>query len=591
MSAALRFKVPTGYTGPHPPQEPADRAVAATDEPGAPNLVELLESTGASAITGDTSSPEVANRLEKVRQRLGDFAPAHRALVARTLTEILESISWPYAHHYVEKALQNPGTDDEAPIAAAPVLDNVALHGPVGDWVRLVQQHTEAAPAALLTSALVAIGALIGRAPSVTLDGARHGINLFALLIGPTSSGRKGTAVAWARRLLRMLDENFLRVNMVAGLSSGEGIIHALRDARDADASGKGADPGIVDKRLLVVEGEFSSVLRVQRRDGNILSAILREAWDGFSLHTLTKGSPQVASDPHVAVIGQITPEELRRRLEEADVFDGYLNRFLFCWCERAQVLPFGSEPDAGEERVAVGRIVRAVGTARSRGPVEAMTAAARTWWGSHYEALTTGRPGRVGAATQRGAAQVRRLALLYAVIDEERTLDVPHLEAALALWRYCEGTAALVLGTSELSNRAMRLAEALLAAGEAGMDREMIRAEVGSNNVSAKDIAAALRELRDAGTAGVTHDHGTGGRPREVWISSRYLLGRNGRNGKKGGEPSAPSEGLSSHSSHNSLESSEPERCPGCGGSDLTWTPEGNRCEACARARSGPAS
>ena len=563
-----------------------DRAVASTDDPGAANLVELLEASGASAITRDTSSLEVANRCEAVRRRLGSFSPAHRALVARTLTQILEGIAWPYAHHYVEKALQNPGqADDEAPIASTPVLDDVALHGPVGAWVRLVQPHTEAAVAALLTSALVAIGALIGRAPSVILDGARHGVNLFALLIGPTSSGRKGTAVAWARRLLALLDADFLRVNVVAGLSSGEGIIHALRDGREADASGKGADPGTLDKRLLVVEGEFSAVLRVQKRDGNILSAILREAWDGFSLHTLTKGSPQVASDPHVAVIGQITPEELRHRLEEADVYDGYLNRFIPVWCERAQVLPFGSEPDAGEERIAVGRISRAIGTARSRGPVEEMTAEARTWWGSHYEALTTGRPGRVGAATQRGAAQVRRLALLFCALDEERALDVPHLEAAGALWRYCEATAALVLGTSELSNRAQRLAEALLEAGETGMDREAIRAVIGSNNVPAKEITASLRELRDAGIAHVRQDAGTGGRPREVWVHSRHRLGSYGRNGKKDAAPGQGGEVIS-HPSHNSLESSaevqEPERCARCGGSDLTWTPTGNVCERC---------
>lgn len=37
--------------------------------------------------------------------------------------------------------------------------------------------------------------------------------------------------------------------------------------------------------------------------------------------------------------------------------------------------------------------------------------------------------------------------------------------------------------------------------------------------------------------------------------------------------------------SSAGGLGAIEPERCPDCGGSDLTWTPDGNRCEACARA------
>ena len=107
----------------------------------------------------------------------------------------------------------------------------------------------------------------------------------------------------------------------------------------------------------------------------------------------------------------------------------------------------------------------------------------------------------------------MRRLALLFTVLDEARETDVSHLEAALALWRYCEATAVLVLGTSELSNRAQRLAEALLEAGEMGMDREAIRAAIGTNSLPGREITASLRELRDAGIAHVRHDAGTGGR------------------------------------------------------------------------------
>jgi hypothetical protein len=51
-------------------------------------------------------------------------------------------------------------------------------------------------------------------------------------------------------------------------------------------------DPGITDKRLMVIEPEFASALAVADRPGNTLSPLLRKAWDGAKLNTLTKNSP-----------------------------------------------------------------------------------------------------------------------------------------------------------------------------------------------------------------------------------------------------------------------------------------------------------
>ena len=55
-------------------------------------------------------------------------------------------------------------------------------------------------------------------------------------------------------------------------------------------------DEGVTDTRLLVVENEFASVLRMTERPGNTLSAILRDAWDARTLQSMTKGSPARAT-------------------------------------------------------------------------------------------------------------------------------------------------------------------------------------------------------------------------------------------------------------------------------------------------------
>jgi hypothetical protein len=55
--------------------------------------------------------------------------------------------------------------------------------------------------------------------------------------------------------------------------------------------------------------------------------------------------------------------------------------------------------------------------------------------------------PGLLGAITGRAEAQTVRLALLYALLDQAPTIAQIHLEAALALWTFCEASARYVFG------------------------------------------------------------------------------------------------------------------------------------------------
>ena len=81
-------------------------------------------------------------------------------------------------------------------------------------------------------------------------------------------------------------------------LSTGEGLINAIRDGLKED------DKGIEDKRLLVVEGELGAALRAMQRLGNTLSMTLRTSWDGHQLAPLIKTDRTVASDPHICIVG-----------------------------------------------------------------------------------------------------------------------------------------------------------------------------------------------------------------------------------------------------------------------------------------------
>ncbi len=253
-----------------------------------------------------------------------------------------------------------------------PSLGEWAFHGLVGEFVKALSPHTEADPAALLLQTLVTFGAAAGRGPHIILDGSRHQPNEYAVIVGASGKGRKGTSWARIKSVFDFADPEFATHRIKTGLSSGEGLIFQVRDPIESFDIKNGTlvicDPGVEDKRLLAMEPEFASVLKVLERDGNLLSPILRSAWDGGKLSPLTKSHPIEATDSHISLIGHITEEELVHRLTETEAANGFGNRILWVFSRRARLLPFGGQ--FGSDKIEeFGRRFRAAisGPARDR--------------------------------------------------------------------------------------------------------------------------------------------------------------------------------------------------------------------------------
>jgi hypothetical protein len=75
--------------------------------------------------------------------------------------------------------------------------------------------------------------------------------------------------------------------------------------------------------------------------------------------------------------------------------------------------------------------------------------AEARERWIEDYGPLSRGEEGLLGAATRRAEAHVVRLAAVSATLDCNETISLPHLEAALAVWRYSLDSARWIFGDS----------------------------------------------------------------------------------------------------------------------------------------------
>jgi hypothetical protein len=340
-----------------------------------------------------------------------------------------------------------------------PELGLEALHGFVGQVIEAIGPHTEADPVAIVGQLLAAFGSALGRNPHVNVESDRHGGNLFVALVGETSKGRKGTSWAHVRNLTSGADETWSSL-IVNGLSSGEGLIYAIRDPLEKQQPIKDPktrkiigydlvveDVGEADKRLLVVETELASVLKVGTREGNTLSPVLRSAWDGTTLRTLTRNSPLRAGDPHVSLIGHITRAELTRHLSDTEAANGLGNRVIWLCARRSKVLPEGGRVDPAIAAELTDQLRNILAISRGIGELRRDPEASEIWR-AVYPGLSEGRPGLLGAITGRAEAQVTRLAMLYALLDTSAVIRQEHLLAALALWNYADQSAQLIFGS-----------------------------------------------------------------------------------------------------------------------------------------------
>ena len=357
-------------------------------------------------------------------------------------------------------ALRAPA-DHEAPARGLrpPVLKAAALHGPAGELVRTIDPHTEADPAATLIQFLLAFGNACGRGLGFRVESDDHGVNEFAAIVGDTAKARKGTSWGHVRRLMQMVDWAWAEGCIASGVASGEGLIHAVRDpvvtrrkARKGEQADKDGrievedDPGVDDKRLFVIQGELAQVLRVMRKDGNTVSPVVRDLWDSGNARNMSKGSPQRTTEAHVSMVGHITHRELVQELTEVESANGFANRWLWVWARRSKRLPRGG--DLSDWTLAalaepIRNALRFAKKLRDEGQATLdMTEDAWGVWEVLYERLAEGEDDLTGAITARAEAHVRRLAVIYALLDQRSIVGIEHLQAAIAVWDYCEASA-----------------------------------------------------------------------------------------------------------------------------------------------------
>jgi hypothetical protein len=249
----------------------------------------------------------------------------------------------------------------------------------------------------------------------------------------------------------------------LSGVSSGEGLIYAIRDPRSGCGEDKERDdPGVADKRLLINMSEFGSVLALVRRPGSTLSAVLRNLYDCMPCETGAKVSPVRCTEPFVSLSASITPRELTGLLfDEKDIAasadNGLGNRFLYAFVARDKLV---AHPTPTENRDALTRMIaknveKVYAELKPMGgflstPIE-FTPEARDLYAREIYKRVDGLQAASRNADRlfgRLTAQLRKIAAILAVIAGESRVSVGALEAAVAWVEYGAATVNVIAST-----------------------------------------------------------------------------------------------------------------------------------------------
>ena len=406
-----------------------------------------------------------------------------------------------------------------------PVLGAAAYHGLAGEVVTTISPQTEADPVALLLQYLVYCrqrdrprAVLSGRARTGTSPTcsccwwATRPRRARASRPGASATSTMTADPDWAANCIQRRHEFGRRHpprHPRPGLHHAEGRISVM------------TDPGVDDKRLLLDEREFYSALAVMQREGNIaqphrprrlgLPAGAANADQEHPHPRHQRPSSRSSATSRSTSCGRSSTTPRWRTATPT-------GSCIAC-VHRSKMLPFGGDAldadrpgDADQDRDRDRPQRRARDhDRRPQGAVGASLSAA------------VGRGSRACSAriTARAEAQTMRLALIYALLDGAGEIDRVHLEAALAVWAFCEASTRFIFGDVTGDTIADAILRALRSAGATGMTRTEINDAVQQQSPQRGYRPGA--GIADAARQGAVSYHTATTRP--AWAADRDLV------------------------------------------------------------------
>ncbi|WHM35623.1 DUF3987 domain-containing protein [Streptomyces sp. BPTC-684] len=309
-------------------------------------------------------------------------------------------------------------------------MSTPVLYGPIGRAVRKIAPFLEADALGVYVAALSMWSAAIGGTVTVSSRGNTRPVLIWSALVAGTGRG-KGSALRAALHVLDSSLGRFLATHTTSGITSGASMVNHLWEQQEATVETERGR----DVRTLVVEEEWSEVLRRVKRDASFTTK-LRAAWDGATLRNTTKDDAQEVRDPAMVLHAHVTPSDWAKYVGQSEAAGGSYNR----------ILPFllGSVPMLDDDRVSLPKVdgselSDAYGWATARPRVITLSEDARPLWRTvrrYARILGETLPEAQAVFIERTAEQTLRVAACLAASEFSDIITTEILSAAFTLVR-----------------------------------------------------------------------------------------------------------------------------------------------------------
>ncbi|MEV7781018.1 DUF3987 domain-containing protein [Kitasatospora sp. NPDC088351] len=396
-------------------------------------------------------------------------------------------------------------------------MSTIALYGPIGRAVEKVSPYVECDPVGIYVAALSFWSAAIGQTVKVSSRGNARPALVWSALVGGTGKG-KGTALRAAQHIMKPALGRFLETHTTSGITSGASLVNYLAEQVEATEKTEAGR----DVRALVVEEEWSEVLRRVRRDASF-TAKLRSAWDGAPIRNTTKAEAQSVDDPAVVFHAHITPSDWSKYIGATEAAGGSYNR----------IMPFtlGAVPMLDDDEATLPEVngwdlTQAYYWAAGDSHVISLGEDARPLWKvirRYARIISENLPEAQAVYVERTAEQTIRVAACLAASERLEVIDPACLAAAFSLVRYSVRCAVNITGGTAATAKPTRRVPTLA---------EKVRARIEMHGGKAKSsellpyVGASADEVKALPGVKVTLDRSGLGRPSTVYTLTEEEAG-----------------------------------------------------------------
>ena len=411
-----------------------------------------------------------------------------------------------------------------------PIFDDSNYYGIIGDLVNLIKNETEASSEAIYAQCLIFLGNLCDRKFYFQINGSSIYTNEYALVIGKTSKARKGTSLRACSYFFKKSWGDKFNSRIIRGISTGEGIVWALRDPvtiQQQDKQGKlklkVIDPGVTDKNAILIEEEFSKPLKNAKRETNNLSEVLRIAYDCENLQSLSKIQPAKVADPNISIIGHTTKEEFIQTLNSIEKDNGMLNRMLFIHSYRKNIIsrPIGFDKIEGVESIVFDLILLKDFIEKSDSTEIIFSEDAQTWWDEFYNKHANQEDSINENLKGRTEVHLLKLAMILAIADKEIIIDKIHLEKAKTLVDYSNTSIDYIFSNGIQTKNISSLVVGFIQSKGGSCTRSSISHELFKRKKKSFEIDHIRDSMVSDSKLDIAHDNNT-----EIWILATYRHG-----------------------------------------------------------------